>query len=184
MLELKLLQDLITENKLSDCFYIFLNSENSFLSNQYIEAIANSKKIKKIYVDDLKSLLPDENDIFGITDLIDDTCLYIYKVYDNFDYKDLAITKVKNLIIVCDKIDDETKSIFDPYIIKMPKLEEWQVKDYIYTLGEGIDENKLDWLCMICDNNIYRLTNELEKLTVFNPTDRNYMFDLFVEEDM
>lgn len=183
MIELKDLQNLILNNKLTDCFYIMVNSENSFLANQYIDAIADLKNISKVYIDDLNSLLPDENDIFGVQDTIDNNLLYIYKTTE-FDYKNFKIKDIANLIVVCDKLDDESKDIFNPYIIKMPKLLEWQIKDYVYTIGQGIDTKKLDWLCFICNNDIYRLTNELEKLKVFQKADRDYMFDLFVEEDM
>lgn len=183
MIDLKILQNLILNDNLSDCFYIFVNSENSFLANQYLEAIANKKQLNKVYVEDLKSLLPDDNDIFGVTESIDENSLYIYFV-DEFNFTDTKISNIKNLIIVCNKIDDDAKNLFDPFIINMPKLLEWQIKDYVYTLGKGIDPKKLDWLCYICNNDIYRLQNEMQKLIVFPEIDRDYMFDLFVEEDM
>ena len=63
---LELIQKQINNNSLPNAlFLIFQNSENSFISNQYINAISSLKEIKIIYVDDLKGLFPDENDIMN-----------------------------------------------------------------------------------------------------------------------
>lgn len=175
------LKNSLDSNTLDD-FYIFINSENTFLSNQYIDAIAKSRSLKIVYIDNLNSLIPDKNDIFGSADTIDSTCLYVYKV-DKFDNKDISIKDIKNLIIICDKIDDETKEIFDSFIVNIPKLEDWQIKDYVYSLGDGIDTKKLDWLINITNNDIYRLHNEINKLTLFSSKERDQLFNLMIEED-
>lgn len=170
------------DNKTLDDFYIFFNLETSFLSNQYVDAIAQARGLKLIYIDNLRSLIPDKNDIFGSAETVDASCLYVYKI-DKFEDKDLQIKDIKNLIIVCNKIDDETKELFLPYIIEMPKLESWQIKDYVYSLADGVSTNKLDWLINISNNDIYRLHNEISKLNLFSIKEREYLFDLMVEED-
>ena len=170
------------DNKTLDDFYIFFNLETSFLSNQYVDAITQARGLKLIYIDDLRSLIPDKNDIFGSAETVDASCLYVYKI-DKFEDKDLQIKDIKNLIIVCNKIDDETKELFLPYIIEMPKLESWQIKDYVYSLADGVSTNKLDWLINISNNDIYRLHNEISKLNLFSIKEREYLFDLMVEED-
>lgn len=170
------------DNKTLDDFYIFFNLETSFLSNQYVDAIAQARGLKLIYIDDLRSLIPDKNDIFGSAETVDASCLYVYKI-DKFEDKDLQIKDIKNLIIVCNKIDDETKELFLPYIIEMPKLESWQIKDYVYSLADGVSTTKLDWLINISNNDIYRLHNEISKLNLFSIKEREYLFDLMVEED-
>lgn len=176
------LKELIETNADLDSMYIFLNSENTFLSNQYIVEISKKKNLKIVYVEDLKALIPDKNDIFGVEEIIDSTCLYVYH-QETFDFKDSGLKELKNLIIVCDKIDDETKEIFDPYIIKMPKLEEWMIKDYVYTIADGVDTVKLDWLIKVANNDIYRIENEIAKISIFPKVERNYIFDLLMEED-
>lgn len=176
------LKELIETNADLDSMYIFLNSENTFLSNQYIVEISKKKNLKIVYVEDLKALIPDKNDIFGVEETIDSTCLYVYH-QETFDFKDSGLKELKNLIIVCDKIDDETKEIFDPYIIKMPKLEEWMIKDYVYTIADGVDTVKLDWLIKVANNDIYRIENEIAKISIFPKVERNYIFDLLMEED-
>ena len=176
------LKELIETNAELDSMYIFLNSENTFLSNQYIAEISKKKNLKIVYVEDLKALIPDKNDIFGVEEAIDSTCLYVYH-QETFDFKNSGLKDLKNLIIVCDKIDDETKEIFDPYIIKMPKLEEWMIKDYVYTIADGVDTVKLDWLIKVTNNDIYRIENEIAKISIFPKVERNYIFDLLMEED-
>ena len=42
------------DNKTLDDFYIFFNLETSFLSNQYVNAIAQARGLKLIYIDDLR----------------------------------------------------------------------------------------------------------------------------------
>jgi len=176
------LKELIETNADLDSMYIFLNSENTFLSNQYIVEISKKKNLKIVYVEDLKALIPDKNDIFGVEETIDSTCLYVHH-QETFDFKDSSLKELKNLIIVCDKIDDETKEIFDPYIIKMPRLEEWMIKDYVYTIADGVDTVKLDWLIKVANNDIYRIENEIAKISIFPKVERNYIFDLLMEED-
>ena len=180
-MDIKTLKENI-ESKLSDIRFIFVNSEDSFLSNQYINAIAQKNELKVITVEEIKSLIPNDNDIFGIGDVIDETCLYVYKV-DKFEEKDPDIMKIKHLIIVCDKIDSESKEIFKELVIEMPKLEPWQIKDYAYSIADGVNTKKLDWLLTVSNNNIHRVHNELSKLAPFIPKERDYVFDMMVEDD-
>ena len=176
------LKEMIEKNIDLDSMYIFLNSENTFLANQYVNEISKKKNLKIVYIEDLKALLPDKNDIFGVEETIDSTCLYICH-QETFDFKDIGLKDLKNLIIICDKIDDETKEIFDPYIVNMPKLEEWMIKDYVYTIADGVDTIKLDWLIKVANNDIYRIDSEISKIAIFPKVERNYIFDLLMEED-
>ena len=65
----------------------------------------------------------------------------------------------------------------------MPKLEEWMIKDYVYTIADGVDTVKLDWLIKVANNDIYRIENEIAKISIFPKVERNYIFDLLMEED-
>lgn len=176
------LKTCLEENKQLEPFYIFVNTEDSFLSNQYVREIAVKNNLKLTFVEDINSLLPDKNDIFGCDVTIDTSCLYVHNV-DKFEYDNLDIKDIKNLIIITNKIDKEYESLFESFIVTMPKLEEWQIKDYVYSIAEGVKEQKLDWLMKICNNNIYRLDNEVSKIALFNLKERDGFFDLLVEED-
>ena len=180
-MDLKTLKEQL-DTVLSDICYIFVNSEDSFLSNQYIRAIADKKGIKIVYVEEINTLIPNNNDIFGFEEAIDDNCLYVYHV-DKFDLIDPQIKLIKNLIIVCDKIDNNSIDVFKDIIISMPKLEPWMIKDYVYSIADGVPTHKLDWLMEVSNNNIYRLHNELSKLAAFNKKERDYLFDMMLEDD-
>lgn len=159
---------------------IFHNSENSFLSDQYIQYTCDKLKLKLAYVDDLTTLLPDKNDIFGCGVVIDSTYLYIHHV-EKFEYIDDEIRNIGNLLIITDKIDKKNP-LYD-LVIEMPKLETWQIKDYVYSIADGVSEKKLDWLISVAKNDIYRLDNECRKLALFNIKERDKLFELFAAED-
>lgn len=180
-MELQELSNALKNNSNIESFYIFLNTENTFLSNQYIEEISKVKSLSISYVDELKSLVPDKNDIFGCDVTLSENTLYVYKT-DEFVCNDISIKNVKNLIIVCNKIEKNTAELFKTFIIEMPKLQEWQIKDYVYSLADGVDHRKLDWLISICNKDIYRIDNELSKIKIFNKKDRDDVFNQFAEE--
>jgi hypothetical protein len=182
-MDLQTLQKHIKENLPIDSFYIFVNTENSFLSNQYINAISTYKNLRLVYVDEIDSLIPDKNDIFGCTEVIDDSCLYVYRVekFDNPNIND--IKEIKNLIIVTDKVDKDIESLYSLYITVMPKLENWQIKDYVYSIADGVNPKKLDWLIDLCGADIYRLHNELSKVSIFKEKERDAIFDLLLNDD-
>lgn len=183
MLSLERLKENIEKKLPLEPFYIFCYEDNTFIVNQYIRVMSQNRELKITYVDDLKGFFPDKDDIFGTIELIDENCLYIYKC-DEFDSKDFSLKDVKNLIIICKKLDQESEKIFDSYIVKFPKLEDWQIKDYVYSKGEGISDFKLDWLCSVAGNDIYRLDSELSKLMLFSKSERDQLFEMFANEDM
>ena len=182
-MDLATLQKSLKDNSVIEPFYIFLNSENTFLSNQYIKEISRVKGLSIEYIDNIVGLLPDKNDIFGIEEVIDESRLYVCKM-DKFEYEDLSIKNIKNLIIVCNGISKESKEIFEQFIINMPKLEDWHIRDYVYTIADGIDKRKLDWLISICNKDIYRIDSELSKLSLFSKKERDSVFEMFANEGM
>ena len=48
-------------------------------------------------------------------------------------------------------------------IENIPKLEGWQLQDYVYSIAEGVELKSLDWLISATDSDIYRIENELDK---------------------
>lgn len=159
---------------------ILLNSENSFLSDQYVKYASEKLNLKLSYIEDITTLLPDKNDIFGCGVTIDSSYLYVHHV-DKFEYTDEAIIDVGNLIIVTDKMDK--KNPLYTSVVEMPKLETWQIKDYVYSIADGVSNRKLDWLMSVAKNDIYRLDNECRKLALFNVKERDRLFELFAAED-
>ena len=182
------LQELNTalkENSNIYLFFVFKNSENSFLSNQYINEIARVKKLSIVYIDSLNSVISDKEDLFGVEAELSEDCLYVYKT-DNLTEEDNLVFRavdVNRLIIVCNKISADLKKFFSAnYLIEMPKLEDWQIKDYVYSKADGVAKERLDWLISICNNDIYRIDNELQKLSLFNKCDIDTCFIDFAND--
>ena len=96
---------------------------------------------------------------------VNDNVLRVYDI-NELDYN-VNLSNEKNLIILCKKINEELKKLYADNIIIVPKLEDWQITDFVYSIGEGIPESDVDKLIDLCDNNIYRLTQELDKMLVF-----------------
>ena len=50
----------------------------------------------------------------------------------------------------------------------MPKLEDWQIKDYIRVNCKGLDQYSIDWLYSAAKGNICRIATEIDKIKIFN----------------
>ena len=89
----------------------------------------------------------------------------------------------KYLYIVVKKVEDkQSLKVFEEYILKLPKLEEWQIKDYVYSFIEGVDRKNLDWLIAAANKDIYRLENEIDKFRLFEPNEQKFLFNDMVSD--
>lgn len=154
--------------------------DNNFIPHQYIDCILKFTHLFPNYIDDLSSLISNMNNIFGIKE---DTMLNIMYT-DNFDVYDKNICNLINTIIVCNKIGKNCIDLYADYIVEIPKLEEWQIKDYVYSNLNGVPENQLNWLISICKNDIFRLDNEISKLKLFDKTQFHMMFQKFIDDNV
>lgn len=170
---IKDLKKSIEEKSFSDNLLIFVAEKDSFLVHQYIKKISEIKNLQISYVDNIKntgdSLFSESPDF-----------LYIFEVEELKLSENLP--SLKNFIIVCEKISEETLSLVKDIVIDFPKLEEWQMKDYVYSRGKGVNTKYLDWLFCICNKNIYRLDKELDKLDLFEEAHRNFIFENFIKD--
>ena len=167
---------------LSNELLILKNNEHNFLSNQYLLEIIKKSGKSIEYIDNLDGLLYGNNDLFNEVSLEDSSTISVYKI-DELVYTQLLPSKLTNVIIITNKIKDKNlEAELSDYIVQMPKLEPWQIKDYVYSIAEGVDHKDLDWLINICDNNIYRLNQELEKLSLFTVSERKYLFNDLIRD--
>lgn len=160
------LQDLKTqltseEKQLKENFFIFINCENSFLANQYLDAISSCLKLPITKIESL-------NEMLNATSLVLDfaNSLNVLRV-DTFDevvenYKDIT-----NTVIICNKVDKKIEELVAPYIIKVPKLLDWQIKDYILASCSSITPDDAEQLYWATAGDIYRIENELYKINLF-----------------
>ena len=168
---------IIENKKYSGQVFIFQYSDTKFIVKQYIEKLVLDFNFELIYNDEI-----DDKIITGIS-LFGDVNDNILRVYDinEFDYNGNILNE-KNLIVLCKKIKDELKTIYSDNIIIVPKLENWQIKDFVYSVGDGIPESDLDKLIELCDSNMYRLTQELDKMLIFPNSLKQNIFKEFYKD--
>lgn len=179
------LQDLkqqIELNSVTDDLIIMKETEDDFISRQYIAAIAAKKNVEINFVDSIDEVLVDSGSIFLFEQEKTDVKLNVLRS-EVFIWGDPKITKLKNLIIVVSKFSDKSlEKMFEKYIVAIPKIENWMLKDYVYSTTEGIDHSQMDWLMNLCGKNIHRLQQELDKIYLFNENERKYVFSDMVND--
>ena len=113
-MDIQELKSKIESNEVSDKFMIFVCADDTsrIITDQYIDLISSNKGLTKTYISNL-----DEIQDAGF---IIDTHLYIL----NTDTWESTNTH-DNCIVVCNK------SIQSDYSIAIPKLQDWQLKDFI-----------------------------------------------------
>lgn len=169
---IKDLKESIVNKTINKDMIIFLISDNNFIAKQYIREISNIFNLDINNVDEVPKVV---NDIFG-------TSIDVINVFET----DLLekIQPQELLYVITKKVSDEVKDNYNGYIVNVPKLEEWQIKDYAYSLAEGVPEEYLAQLCEVCKYDIYKIDNELKKLKVFDVEDRGKIFKQMLDDNM
>ena len=154
------LKNHILKNTLPDDFLIFVCNGNSFLADQYFNGIAKSKSLEINKLNSLKDLESASSLVIDYSSMLN--ILRVENFEEFAEYEEL-----KNVIVICDKIDKKLGKLVDNYKVEMPKLTDWQVVDYILTLCPGLDEDEAKMLYKITYGDIYRIDNEASKIAMF-----------------
>lgn len=150
---------------------LFINEDESeFLIKSYIKEIANVNKLEVKEIATLKEMLDIQNDVFFNNDY-----LFIYRVNKN---DIINVDDLTNIILI-----NEDKLDLNINTVKFNKLLEWQIEDYVKVLLPGLDKAEISWLCKICKYDILRLTNEANKLNIFDKKDQEKIFQLINSEN-
>ena len=160
-----------------DTFMVFLCSENDFLAEQYAEAVALNRGLT---INRIESL--DELDSANALVLDFESQLNILKV-DTFEEVRPDYSKYETVLIICNKIDKKIKPLLNEFIIEIPKLLEWQTKAYIKTLCPELNEGQIDILYKMTGGDVYRITTELDKITIFAAPQRQKIFNQIIFDD-
>ena len=152
-MKLEELKNSIIKKNAPDSLLVFVTSGNNFLAEQYLEGIAKSKELDINKINSLKDLESASALVFDYGSMLN---VLRVEVFDEFaEYKDL-----KNVVVICNKLDKKIEKVVADYVITMPKLTDWQVVDYILTLCPGLDEDEAKMLYKITYGDIYRIDNE------------------------
>lgn len=145
---------------------LYSDDNSYFLCFQYINAIKDCLNKKLIFIKSIKEI--------QLNNFIDNNN-YIY-ILNQEEVKE-TIKNIPNLIVV-------TKKIEYPETIEFPKLLDWQIADYITYQLPGLKENEKTWLLKVCNNNMYKLNNEIKKIKIFNNNKYSAIFNYFYEDNL
>ena len=161
----------IEAQNIPDDFMIFLCSENSFIADQYIDAICEINNLVKTRINTLQDQASALSLVLESTDE-----LKVMKV-DTFEEALIDYSDLKNTVDVCNKIDKKVKPLVEDYIIEITKLADWQIKSYIKLICPVLNDDELDWLYQATEGNIYKMINEVDKIKLFPVPEQRSVLD-------
>lgn len=166
MISLDELKHSIEDDTLTIDLLVFVcKDKQTWLADQYINWICDQNGYKHNLIDSLTEV--NKNSAVAlIGDFKKDLNIIRTDVFkENYDF-DL----VENTIIVCEKIDKKLSTKLEQYIVEVPKLTDWQVKDYIKQVQcPTLSPEATDWLYTVTNGNVYAIDNELDKVNLFDP---------------
>jgi len=171
------LKDQIKDNTLADDFLIFKYTDNTFLIDQYIEAICNQKGLIKHVVESIFEINASAGDFIKNTD----SNLNIIYTDEFNDYMDIY---PNNTIVVCKKIGDKLDGAIDEQcVVEFIKLQDWHIVDYILSQCSGLDREDSQWLCNAANLDIYKIENELDKIKLFDQKQQRHVLQALRYEE-
>ena len=172
------LKKIIESKDAYDDMLIFVTgkSEQSiFICNQYLDEIVSFRKnaVTLTSVPDLVAVKSDT--LFGGSED------FVVCRVESFDK--VINLKLNKVIVVCQDISAECRNAYKEYIVDFPKLEEWQIEDFIQSFCAGLSNKSSKQLAKLCNYNIYRIDNEVDKISLFNPTSQEFVFDSLCKDN-
>ena len=161
----------IEAQNIPDDFMIFLCSENSFIADQYVDAICEINNLVKTRINTLQDQASALSLVLGSTDE-----LKVMKV-DTFEEALIDYSGLKNTIVICNKIDKKVKPLVEDYIIEIAKWADWQTKSYIKLICPVLNDDELDWLYQATNGDIYKMINEVDKIKLFPAPEQRSVLD-------
>jgi DNA polymerase III delta subunit len=136
----------------------------------------SSKIIVDLYIKEIckfthlsKKIISSFSDIPDTSFIVDDNLYVIY--LDKFN----DTLKYDNCIVVCNSTTNKD-------VIKIPKLLDWQIIDYVMPKVNGIEKVDLEWLLSNYSGNYFRFINDIEKLSIFPTSTQKIFFNQMVDE--
>jgi DNA polymerase III delta subunit len=159
---------------LGNSFLLIQYKDNSFLAFQYINYIVKNKGLNKNYIDDLQSVPTNSTNVFDVQE----NDVYIINV-DKFTSSITNFSNYKNVIVVCRDVDKKTLDniINSGTYVELVELEEWHIIEYINSLGTGLSSSQIKSLYEYSDGDIYKINNEIKKLSVFDKSTQSQIFN-------
>lgn len=173
MLNLNEVKTDLENNKDIDQFLIFYYEDTTdYIPVQYAKALARIRNSEILYVNELDEINSSPDPFSEPT-----SNLYVYKT-DSLERIPAKYLQ-NNLIIITPKLLKDVEKEYDEYILRIPKLEEWQIVDYIKTVSPGLTQDEMEWLVRTYKSNMYRVELEVDKLKPFSENARQHIFEDF-----
>ena len=158
----------LTDNQNIDKMLIFKCEDTDFIGMQYTKKLAEIRNAEIVNIESLEDI-PTSNPF------IEENLIYLYKC-ESFDK---IIEENKQLIIITKKLSKDVLKELSDYIIIVPKLEIWMTEDFIKLDCSGLDNEIVSWFVANYNNDIYKILLEIDKLKIFPPDTRKYLFEDF-----
>lgn len=172
-MNLKEVKDKIINKSLSTSLLVFKCEKETFIARQYINEISKIRpSLEVIFVDSLDEVVINEFSIF------EDNSLYVV-ICDKLEATNRDIREFENVYVICNKVDSQ----YDEYVVEVPKLVDWQIQDYLQFHMKGLNSQYIKWLCEVTNYDIYRLYNEMCKISIFEDNQQEHIFRLINDEN-
>lgn len=158
----KQLKKNIQQGLISHDFMIFMWEDNTFLVKDYVSQIANDLMAQVVPISKLQG--SNHNALSLVFTANKDLKILEIETFAQ-DLPDYSI--FEDTIVICKKLDKKIKDKVVDFVVKFPKLLSWQVADYVRTLCPQIPEDELTWLWTACNEDIYRVLNQVDKIRMF-----------------
>ena len=152
-------------------FMVFVCDGDYFLANQYLDEIC---RVRNKTDCPISSGHDSEDSAFALQE--DSGMLYVLKT-DVFSEVAADYSMFEDVVVVCDKIDQKLSDALGDSVVVFPKLQEWQIKDYMAVLCPGLEASQIDWLYEATAGDIYQIKNELDKVALFDESEQKEVFE-------
>ena len=173
---IELFKQLVEQKQDISDLVVLKYDKDPFLADHYLQRILRYSEYE--FISELTPFLKKSNNIFGEAQDI----LYIHRCDSLNEIATPALLNRKILIICKSFASKDVENSFGEHVIQLPKLEDWQIKDFAYSLIKGVPEEQIDRLLSLCKNDYYRLEQELSKISIFEEPGRKFLFEDFVRD--
>lgn len=180
---------LVEQQQVPNDFLIFLDDGSDWLIEEYVQRICDDRMntpdiseelelgYNRVEISELSSSI---NAAVGL--VIDlSTNLYILRA-DTFSEVSDDYSRYKNVIVICKKIDKKILSKVDEFVVKFTPLVEWQKIAFMKQYCSDLSEDDLTALCRSAKGDMHRIVNELDKIKMFSPQERESVLSDILSE--
>ena len=175
-MDISTLKEVLEKNLPIHDFIIFKSEDDSFLLHQYLDKICSNNNQIISYVHDMPEYME------SLFEVEDNSILQVYFCKESDILNDtLSLLHDTILVITSDMIIPES---LNPYCIILPKLDKWQIEEYALNLLPSIPSNIVLNLVKLFDYNIFKITNEFDKLRIFPEENHKQILQFFSDQNV